>query len=232
MIGCSQSTVMPIDHSLLYVTEFLHRVQNEYTKAISFASMMATRSPNPETKAALCQVIDHLHALAKGHHTLRPPVPGQLVDFTADLTQLCRNLTSAGLDQRGIALHLTVCGPVLLDGERCWRANLILSELITNASRHAFGKRGGRISIAVAMTRGWIVCRVSDDGSSSPTLQPGLGTQIVDALTADLEGDIERKYTKSGTVVTLSFPKNLGPAEHRLELGAGKGLFGTPDDVM
>lgn len=73
MIGCSQSTVKPIDRSLLYVTELLHRVQNEYTKAISFASMMATRSPNPEAKAALCQVIDHLHALANGHRALRPP---------------------------------------------------------------------------------------------------------------------------------------------------------------
>ena len=210
MIGCSQSTVMSIDRSLLYVTELLHRVQNEYTKAISFVSMMATRSPNPETKVALCQVMDHLHALAKGHRALRPPVSGQLVDFTADLTQLCRTLASPGLDQRGIALHLTVSGSILLDGVRCWRANLILSELITNASRHAFGARGGRISIAVMMTRGWIVCRVSDDGSSASTLEPGLGTQIVDGLTAELEGDIERIYSKSGTIVTLSFPKNPG----------------------
>jgi two-component sensor histidine kinase len=212
MIGGSRSTVEPIDRSLLYVTELLHRVQNEYTKAISFASMMATQSPNPEAKAALCQVIDHLHALAKVHRTLRPPLSGQLVDFTADLEQLCRTLASAGLDKRGIALHLTVSGSVLLDGARCWRANLILSELITNASRHAFVTRGGRISIVVTMAWGWIVCRVSDDGSSAPTPKPGLGTQIVDALTADLKGDIERMYTESGTAVTLSFPKNLGPA--------------------
>ena len=38
----SQSTVEPTDRSLVYVTELLHRVQNEYTKAISFASMVAT----------------------------------------------------------------------------------------------------------------------------------------------------------------------------------------------
>jgi two-component sensor histidine kinase len=215
MIGCSQSTVMPIDHSLLYVTELLHRVQNEYTKAISFASMMATRSPNPETKAALCQVVDQLHALAKGHHALRPPVSTQLVDFTADLTQLCRTLAAADLDQRGIALHLTVSGSILLDGVRCWRASLILSELITNASRHAFGTRGGRISVVVTMSCGSIVCRVGDDGRSAPILEPGLGTKIVDGLTTDLEGDIERMYTESGTIVTLSFPQNPGPAEHR-----------------
>ena len=42
MIGRSQSTVRPIDRSLLYVGELLHRVQNEYMKAVSFASIMAT----------------------------------------------------------------------------------------------------------------------------------------------------------------------------------------------
>lgn len=216
MTGYSQSTVKPVDRSLVYVTEFLHRVQNEYTKAISFASMMATRSANPEAKAVLCQVIDHLHASAKAYRALRPPVSGELVDFAAEVTTLCQIMASAGLDQRGIALDLMVCGSVLLDGVQCWRANLILSELITNASRHAFATRGGRIRIIVTMVCGWIVCRVNDDGSSAPKPEPGLGTQIVDALTADLNGDIERTYTETGTVITLSFPKSLGPAERHL----------------
>jgi len=37
-IECSQSNITPIDRSLRYVTELLDRVQNEYAKAISFAS--------------------------------------------------------------------------------------------------------------------------------------------------------------------------------------------------
>ena len=219
MTGYSQptrSTVEPIDRSLVYVIEFLHRVQNEYTKAISFVSIIATRASNPEAKASLGQVIDHLHASAKAYRALRPRISGELVDYTADVATLCRIMTSAGFDQRGIALDLTVCGSILLDGVQCWRANLILSELITNASRHAFGTRGGRISIIVTMACGWIVCQVSDDGSSAPTPEPGLGTQLVDALTADLKGDIKRMYGESGTVVTLSFPKSQGLTEHHL----------------
>jgi hypothetical protein len=43
--------------SLLYVTKLLQRVQNGCTKAISFASMMATRSHNAEAKAALADRI-------------------------------------------------------------------------------------------------------------------------------------------------------------------------------
>jgi two-component sensor histidine kinase len=145
MIGDLQSTVKPINRSLLYVTELLHRIQNEYMNAISFTSMVATRSATPEAKAALSQVVDHLHALAKAHRILRPPSPGELVDLTAELTQLCRAIVSRDLDQRGITMHLTVAGSLLLDSDQCWRANLILTELITNASRHAFDARGGRI---------------------------------------------------------------------------------------
>jgi two-component sensor histidine kinase len=216
LLECSQPAVKPIDRSLLYVAELLHRVQNEYTSAISFTSMIASRSPNPEAKAALSQVIDHLHALAKVHYVLFPPFSGGLVDFTDDLTQLCQAIVSADLDRRGVILDLAVSGPILIDGSRSWRANLILSELITNASRHAFGRRGGRISVVVMIATEWIVCRVSDDGSAAAAPRPGVGTQLIYALISDLEADLERTYSESGTVVTLSFPMSLGSVEHHL----------------
>jgi two-component sensor histidine kinase len=54
-----------------------------------------------------------------------------------------------------------------------------------------------------------IVRRVSDDGSSSTVrFMPGTGTHLVDALAADLDGYVERRFSKSGTTATLSFPKH------------------------
>jgi two-component sensor histidine kinase len=156
---------------------FCTAFKNEYTKMISFASLMATRSPNPEAKAALCQLIDHLHASAEAHRVLRPPLAGRLVNFTAGLTQLRRATVSAVLDRRGTTLHLTVSGSILLDDVRCWHTNLVLSELITNASRHACGRpHFGRCHHCL-----WVdLCQVSDDGSSAPTPEPGLGTQLIE----------------------------------------------------
>jgi two-component sensor histidine kinase len=198
-----------IDRSLLYVTELLHRVNNDYTKTISFAQTIKMSSP--EAKDALCQIVDHLTASAKAYHLLSPRPSGALVDFAEDTTGLCRAMMSSTLDQRGITLHVESPGPIFVDSRRCWLANLILSELITNASRHAFDSRGGLISVSVTVARGAIVCRVSDDGNSSGQPKPGLGTQIIDALTADPSGDIERHYADSGTTIVLSFPKESGP---------------------
>jgi two-component sensor histidine kinase len=116
-------------------------------------------------------------------------------------------MASSDFSERAITLHLATQDAILLDGVRSWRASLILSELITNASRHAFGPKGGKISTAVSVTQGLVVCRVSDDGKSASTPRAGLGTQLIDAIAADIEGNVERCFTKEGSVVTLKFPK-------------------------
>jgi two-component sensor histidine kinase len=71
-----------------FFTEFLHRVKNEYACAISLVTTLAAMSSNEETKAALAQVSDQLHALASAHDILRPPLTTALTDLSANLTQL------------------------------------------------------------------------------------------------------------------------------------------------
>lgn len=212
MMQNSRPVEEPIERSLLYVTELLHRVHNDYTRTISLASKI--KSQSSETKKALGQIVDHLHASADAYHLLSPRPPGSLVDFAEDVSGLCRAMVISTLEHRGIRLNLSTHRPIMIDGFRCWRANLILSELITNASRHAFQARGGEISVALAIARGRVVCSVDDDGGSPETPKSGLGTQIIDALIQDLEGDIDRRYSKSGTAVILRFPVVSASSPH------------------
>ena len=211
----SQSGVHAADRPYLYLAEFLHRVHNEYACAISMANRLAARSAQEETKTALAQIINRLHALAASHQILRPPLTIASADLSVNLTQLCYAMTSSGLAERDIELHLAVTEPVMLDAKRCWRAELIISELITNASRHAFTSQAGRISVAVETAAGRIICRVSDDGAPIATLKRGLGSELVDALAADLDGYVERIHKASGTTITLFFPEDLD--EHPTE---------------
>ena len=217
MIGDLKFEAEQADRSLLYVAELLHRVHNEYTKTIAFASTVALRSADLETKGALSQIIEHLYASAKVYRILSPPAAGQLVDFTANLTKMCRMMACSGLNERAIELHLSISDSIVLDSLRAWRANLVLSELITNASRHAFGAKGGKISTAVTIVRGHVVCQVSDDGKSASAPRAGLGTQIVDALADDLEGGVERCFSENGTTITLRFPKGNRPRASSVE---------------
>jgi two-component sensor histidine kinase len=204
-----QSDVQAADRPYLYVAELLHRVHNEYTCAISLATRLAARSSHEETKTALAQIINRLHAMAASHQMLRPPLTTAPADLSANLAQLCHAMTSSGLAERDIELHLAVIEPVMLDAKRCWRAELIISELITNASRHAFTSQAGRISVTVETAAGQIICRVSDDGSPTATLKRGLGSELIDALAADLDGYVERIHKALGTTITLYFPQDL-----------------------
>jgi two-component sensor histidine kinase len=196
------------EQSFLHVAELLHRVRNEYARAISFAFKVAGDSSSQETKSALNEVIKHLYGTAETHRVLRPPHEEGSVDFTDKITQLCRAMTSSSeAGHYRINLLLAVDEPVLLDAVRCWRASLVVSELINNACRHAFASQAGRISVTVSATSERILCEVSDDGSPASSFYPGLGTHLVDALAAELGGSVKRRFADCGTTVTLSLPK-------------------------
>jgi two-component system, sensor histidine kinase PdtaS len=212
MMEITSPTMGGIDRSLLYVAEFQHRINNEYAKVISFVSRLAALSPAPEAKAVLLKVIDHLNATSKVNYALRPPLPGELVDFTAHIADLCNVFASAGLKELGINLHLTISGSAILDAMRSWRASLIVAELITNSVRHGCSAGGRRIDVAVATNGVDIICQISDDGPSGGIAKPGVGSHLIDALADELKARISRSYTELGAVVALSFP--LKPQGH------------------
>ena len=207
MVDVAALTATGIDRSLLYVAEFQHRINNEYMKAISFVCREAALSSAPEVKRALLKVLEHLHASAMLHHKLRPPLPGELVDFTSDVAELCKVFALAGPKQRGMSVHVAISGSAMLDGIRSWYASLIIAELMTNSIRHACSAGGGRICVGIKTDGSDVVCQISDDGTSVETVaKPGVGSQLIDALADELQGRITRSYTKLGAAVALCFP--------------------------
>jgi two-component sensor histidine kinase len=214
------------DASSLLVAELLHRIRNDYARIISFASLVSARSRDQGTKTALREIIDRLHNAAETQRLLSPPTWQGTGEFTGTLTRLCGVISaSLELEGRGISLLLTVDELVFLDAGRSWLACLIISELVNNACRHAFGDAGGRILVAVTTTCDQIICRVSDDGRPASTFERGLGTNLVDALVTALDGFVERQFTDKGTVVTMSFAAEL--SRHDCETcGSSEALVG------
>ena len=208
MRDMTSTSIVEFGRSLLYVAEFQHRTNNEYATVISFVSRLAALSSAPEAKDALLKVIDHLHATSKVQYALRPPIPGVTVDFAAQVEELCDAFASAGLEQRGIKLHLEVSGSAMLDAMRSWRASLIISELMTNSLRHACSQEGSGTGICVAIGANGadVLCRITDNGRSAGVAKPGVGSRLIDALAEELRAQISRSYTEQGAAVTLCFP--------------------------
>jgi two-component sensor histidine kinase len=204
LIEVASSTRSPPEERLL-LREFAHRISNEFASAISVISIAAARSANDEVKIALAAAEDRLQNYARVHQALRVPEHGSLIDATSYLRQLCRAISRSRLDVKSVELVL-VDRPLRMNSDRCWRLGMIVSELITNAARHAFHESGGVIRVDLRSSQSFVECRVTDNGTAAANIRPGHGLEIVEALAKGLDGKIDRQFGPQGATTAVIFP--------------------------
>jgi two-component sensor histidine kinase len=196
----------------LLLRELTHRINNELATTIGFVSVTAMRSGSDDVKLALESVVQYLHNYAGIYRALQMPAGDARVDAAEYLRELCQSIGRAKLQHRGIELAF-IERPLQLSASRCWRLGMIVSELIGNASRHAFRQGGGNGKIQVQLLdhEAMVECTVSDNGSGSENGRPGQGLKIIRSLVRDLGGTINHQFGATGTSARLCFP--LGDAE-------------------
>jgi two-component sensor histidine kinase len=99
------------------------------------------------------------------------------------------------------------CEARYLEAATCWRLTLVVSELVRNATRHAFeNKNGGEIYVEVRANGGGLQCVVSDNGCAPELIEPGRGSAILDGLANDLGGVVSRGYGAGGSTIVVTIP--------------------------
>lgn len=191
----------------LYLEEIVHRALNDYSAMLSVLQCASLAVSDEESKRALNTVARRLRAGANVFHALKPPADAGLRDLNRELELLCSSLSISTLSWRGIRLTLSA-DSVMLEARRCWQLSLIISELVTNAARHAFREKSeGSIVITLRADGDSFECTVVDNGACSSTqLAPGSGTAIVNALIHELHGTISREYTGAGSTIAFRVP--------------------------
>lgn len=178
----------------LYLEEITHRALNEYTAMLAIVRRASRAVTDETSEQALDEVAAKLRAAAMSFLALRPPMDGLWRDLSRELEPLCASLSNSFSSSRQITLTLT-SEPVTISAYRCWQLSLIISELVTNAARHAFRLRpNGSIEVTISVRDGSIKCAVVDDGICEEKIMPGRGTTIVNALVNDL-GERSRGIT-------------------------------------
>jgi two-component sensor histidine kinase len=208
MTGLTDTSVeqQPFAESRLLLQEFSHRMINELFSAMSVISIAEARCSSQEAKGELAKVQDRLRNFAKVQRSLQMPEETACVDATAYIRQLCEAISEAKLADRGVELYLSD-HPFRMSSQRCWILGLILSELITNAAKHAFRNNPGTIRVELLPLGTNLRCRVSDNGASEINSKRGQGSRIVEALTLCLGGTIESQFRLHGSNTVLIFPK-------------------------
>jgi two-component sensor histidine kinase len=197
---------LPNPDGSLLLRELNHRVNNELTSAICAVSVKAMQSDSATVKAALLDVVDLLHQCADVHRTLHIPDQGHLIDAARYLQQVCSTIAKYQLDR--LAIHaLFSADDLRLEGERCWKLGLIVSELLTNVAQHAqFDSRHPELRLELRLAGNVVKCRVSDNGSAPEPIRRGRGLTIVSELAGSLGGRVHTSCGAEGSYFLLTFP--------------------------
>src|ERR1700686_2216231 len=190
--------------SLLRVLD--HRIKSELTSAIYAVSAKAVQADSVAVKTALLDVVDLLHQWGAVHRALHMPEQGGLTDAATYLQQLCLAVTKYRLDRLAIRV-LFSADNLRVEGERCWKLGLIVSELLTNVARHAqFDARDPELRVELMLVGNVVKCRVSDNGSAPEPVRRGRGLSIIGELASSLGGRVHTSCADDGSFFLLTFP--------------------------
>jgi two-component sensor histidine kinase len=192
----------------LLLAELTHRTLNDLTIAIGIVQLAAWHCPVSEEKSALSQSGTRLENLAKLQQVLLPPNHDMPIDVGPYIAVLCEAIAQSQLNHRRIEL-LPDIAEIRLSSIQCWLMGMIVTELIVNSARHAFGPNPGTIHLDISRGGRLIRCTVRDDGVGGVSSQPGTGTRIVESLAGHLEGSLKREFAAKGSTATVSFPARL-----------------------
>jgi two-component sensor histidine kinase len=197
-----------LSDTTLLMRELTHRISNEFASAVCMLSVAASRCADARTQGILDDVQQHLESYARVHRALQMPELGTTLDLADYLSRLCESVGRSKLDSRNIRLVLGM-QPMAIAAERCWMVGMIVNELITNATRHAFTDEGGTIRVGLVTCRDTAMCIVSDNGRKPRVPRPSGGLKIINALTDRLEGSFCHRLGTYGSTAILSFPLAL-----------------------
>jgi PAS domain S-box-containing protein len=191
----------------LLLREVYHRVKNNLQIVDSLMLMQARRLAEPEAKAALETLRARIYALGLVHHQLMGSSDLETFAIAPFLQELSTHLLE-GFGGGGVAL--TVRAPALkVDLDFAIPLGLLVTELVTNAIKHAFPDGRGAIEVALdAAEPGWLNLTVADDGAgyaADERREGSLGASIIDGLVHQLKGTVA-VTTGPGTRCVVRLP--------------------------
>jgi len=193
----------------IVVREADHRIKNSLQLVASLLRLQRSRLEIPEAVAAVDQAIARVFAIAESHRALHQSADLRTVVLGRVLADICEHL---GQLSTTVAIGCSCEAGIELDAERAIPLGLIVSELLTNAFRHAYpdGKRG-MVRVRAGLDRETIEIAVSDDGvgmAENAGGGPGsLGRTIVKALVRQIGAEFTlHSVPGEGTQATLRLP--------------------------
>jgi len=181
------------------VQEIHHRVKNNLQLISSLLAWQTSTIPDPTLAAVLGSSQARIQSMALVHEFLYQSDNLAQVRLETYLPELLNSLhQSLSSPRQTITLTMDIA-PVIMEAKDASALGLLVSELVTNAFKHAFtGREVGTLHVRLAKSDTYFMLQVVDDGLGLPATLPSgkpksLGMQIVSQLAKQLKA----KFTVS-----------------------------------
>jgi len=172
-----------------------HRIKNNLQLISSLLRLQARKVSNPEDRELFNKGLDRVQAVALVHEILYQSEERDSIDCASCVKNLVRTLEDAHRPPNGqIKIALLLAKEISLPLDKATPCALIVSELVTNAFKHAFPEgRSGEIRIEATRTNAHLLLAIADNGvgmQDELDLQrpQSLGMQLVTDLVKQLDG--------------------------------------------
>ena len=193
--------------------EIHHRVKNNLQIITSLLNMQQRALTDPAAKAAMNDTRQRITALAQIYRALYQGPDLKRVDLRPFLEELTALLLAGEISSAGAVRTEVHADPLVIDPDRLAPIALFAVEAITNAQKHAFGERGGALSVNFAVRGEEAELSIGDDGPGADKGPgEGVGRTLMNAFARQLRGKVTFETSEQGgLLVRLVFPTPQAP---------------------
>lgn len=183
-----------------------HRMKNTLTLLAAWLRLDLQRAGPAEFPKSVDRFEDRILAFGRLHHLLSNGADGEQTAVGDYFEKLCGALSAAILEPSGLRCEAAI-EDGLLSSEQCHRLGLIVTELVTNAAKHAFpNRRTGVIHVEARCRDGFWHCLVADNGVGAAGAMQGAGGRILNGLVRSMGAKTIVRSDRRGTAVTVVVP--------------------------
>jgi len=190
----------------LVLREAHHRMKNTLTLLTAWLRLDFASVESIDLPEAIERFERRILAFGELYHLQSNGAEPSEISVGVYVEGLCRALTVAILEPIGLRCEVTI-EDGFLTSKRCERLGLIITELVTNAAKHAFpSRKNGLVRVDALYRDGCWRCTVSDNGIGAAGSFRGSGALILEDLARSIRGHTITKSGLRGTTVTIVLP--------------------------